>query len=798
MAQGSQVEIMSQMVQTHRELWAKSPEKSRNIVGDGESLLQHSINITTVARQVCRQLPFPNEERTQIEGVLVQAAAFHDLGKAATGFQCMLRERSFIWKHRHETLSTALAYALNPQLDPCALFAVLTHHRSIPDDGIAGEGEKCLPPTELPPDFNGLFESKDWQQMLAELRENWEALRDVVIRLARVLKHPLAELSPDTPLLELGIEPAWLDRRARKQRTIPDEQKWRASLLRGLLITSDHMASAIDPRTRAHPKPLEIPRLADYSDLIKEKELPKDESLLPFQRRTADTGGDAILKAPTGSGKTLAALLWGTRNQVENGRFFYVLPYTASINAMSDRLKRIFDAKFADEEKNQGRVDDSLVGVLHHRNADYLFRSMEEEESAQQRNKSARHLSSLAREMYHPIRVCTPHQILRFALCGRGWETGLSEFPRACFVFDEVHAFEPLLAGLTLATVRLLKRMNAHVLFASATIPRFLEAIIKSEISIDNANVIAPDPSDNLDAAVCDRVRHRIEVRSGSLLDSLPRIIDEIRTSRETALIACNHVATSQNVFRQLRDEFDAMLLHSRFNGRDRNRIEQAITSKGKPTVLVATQAVEVSLDIDYDRGYTEPAPADALGQRFGRINRKGNRPQPAPVVVFAQPSAGYLYDQTLTDKTIELLRAIGDLTEGQLTDLVDQVYGAGYPPAAMEDFNNGNENPHVNNFENQIIAGVHRQWTDEILDQSDGQLDILPDSLLDEFLELREQKRFIEAAQLLVPIRAGQKFKALRMDALRYDQNFREFIATLGYSSEIGLMFDERSSTVF
>src|SRR5881628_3829387 len=98
---------MSQTVQTHRDLWAKSPEKSRNIVGDGESLLQHSVNITTVASQVCRQLPFPDEERAEYEKVLIQAAAFHDLGKAATGFQRMLRERGFRWKHRHETLSTA-------------------------------------------------------------------------------------------------------------------------------------------------------------------------------------------------------------------------------------------------------------------------------------------------------------------------------------------------------------------------------------------------------------------------------------------------------------------------------------------------------------------------------------------------------------------------------------------------------------------------------------------------------------------------------------------------------------------
>lgn len=788
---------MSQTVQMHRHLWAKSTDNSAGTSVDGESLLQHSVNITTVARRLCRQLPFPESERAGYEEVLLQATAFHDLGKAATGFQRMLREgRKALWKHRHETLSTALAYRLNPQLDPCALFAVLTHHRSIPNDGISGEGEKCLPPTELPPDFGGLMESKDWQQMLAELRVNWESLCDVVARLSRVLKRPLAGLSLDTPLSELGIESVWFDRSARRQRRIPNEQKWRASLLRGLLITSDHLASAIDPRTRAHPKPLAVPRLADYSEIIKEKELPKGMHLLPFQQRAANTEGDAILKAPTGSGKTLAALLWAARNQVENGRFFYVLPYTASINAMADRLKRIFDAKISVEDRRR-KVDDSLVGVLHHRNADYLFRSMEDEESARQRNKSARHLSSLAREMYHPIRVCTPHQILRFALCGRGWETGLSEFPRACFVFDEIHAFEPLLAGLTLATVRLLKRMNARVLFASATIPRFLEEIIKREVGMSDADVIAPDPNDELDAAVCDKVRHRIEVRSGSLLDNLPLIIDEIRTSGETALIACNHVATSQQVFERLRNKFHAMLLHSRFNGEDRNRIEKAITSKEKPMVLVGTQAIEVSLDIDYARGYTEPAPADALGQRFGRINRKGNRPQPAPVVIFSEPSAGYLYDQTLTDRTVELLRGTDELTEAELTDIVDQVYEQGYPPNAMEDFNNGNGNSHINNFESEIVAGTYRRWTDDIIDQTDGQIDVLPDVLLDTFIE-RRQERFIEAAQLLVPIRTGQKFRALKMNALNYNEDLREYVTSLAYDSEVGLKSDERSSNIF
>ena len=41
--------------------------------------------------------------------------------------------------------------------------------------------------------------------------------------------------------------------------------------------------------------------------------------------------------------------------------------------------------------------------------------------------------------------------------------------------------------------------------------------------------------------------------------------------------------------------------------------------------MLVGTQTIEVSLDIDYDICFTEPAPIDALIQRFGRVNRRKN-----------------------------------------------------------------------------------------------------------------------------------------------------------------------------
>src|SRR5690606_34950397 len=150
---------------------------------------------------------------------------------------------------------------------------------------------------------------------------------------------------------------------------------------------------------------------------------------------------------------------------------FYVLPNIASINAMFMRLRHYFG------EKN--------VGVLHSRVASYIYSLRERNDDLLSRMESqarARNMSSVVREMWYPIRVCTPHQILRFTLQGRGWETMLSEFPNSCFVFDEVHAYDPVITGLTLATAKYLSSNNASCLFLSATMPQFLLKMIDKEI----------------------------------------------------------------------------------------------------------------------------------------------------------------------------------------------------------------------------------------------------------------------------------------------------------------------------
>jgi len=731
-----------------KDLWAKD---------DGETLLEHTLNVICVAQHVCAGLPFPRAERQYLIVLLEQLAVFHDLGKCASGFQAALRRKSS-WGHRHEILSAALAARVNPQLEPEALFAILTHHCNLP--AIGNEQEKCLPDNEMP------FEvGPAWQEMLEELRQNEVALRALLETLADSIGLILPSLTLDH-LGGLGLPEAWL-RRTSQPRLVDAAQRRRASLLRGLLITSDHMASA-----GKNTVP-EVLRLADFRRTIEQYELGA-KPIRPFQERCGQLDGDMILKAPTGAGKTFAAGLWAIRNQAQNGRLFYVLPHTASINAMSLTLQKWFPL--------------DTVGILHHRNAAFLF-EMTEEDNPLERAKMARLRASLTREIYHPIRVCTPHQILRVALRGRGWELGLAEFPNACFVFDEVHAFDPLLVGLTIATARWLKRMGANLLFASATLPAFLEQLLIETLGIPPDHVITPSREKDGDRQICERIRHRLEVRSGTLLESLPQIANEISTSAESTLIVCNHVATSQAVWRALHEEYHlpAALLHARFNSRDRARIEREITGKEPPQVLVATQAVEVSLNLNYGQGYIEPAPADALGQRFGRINRQGARP-PVPVVLFEQPSAGHLYDEVLTQRTVELLAHAELLAEQTLTEIVNEIYGNGYEGISLADYENGLSHPAINRFENDLIAGTHRDWVEDVISGADKQVEVLPFELLPEYQSLIKEGRYLEAGLLFVPIRLRQYFKILREGTLYYDSQIREWVTTLRYSSNSGL----------
>ncbi len=414
-------------------IWAKSSDKGE---ASGETLAQHTWNVLERVRELARLRPgLPRElGRRNLWNLLFWSAFLHDWGKAAEGFQQLLRGEISRWGHRHEVLSVAFVEWIAPDWPEddvdFVVAAILSHHKD------AGEIE-----LEYPLDL-------DEDSAIVELVGN---LDESTIRM---LWRWLTEAAPawisDLGLVEMGVSmPSVPDENAaagtillrgseivmaylERYLELVDNLKWDAEvprrllgvLLRGYLVQADHTASA--HAGSFAPPSVERESVIAGSGLV-------GVELYSHQREAAEVEGSAILVAPTGSGKTEAALLWAAHRAERKfhlSRLFYTLPYQASMNAMYDRLRPMFDGK---------------VGLLHGRSALALYRRLMEEQSydpdrAAQRAKWLRNLAQLH---LTPVQVFSPYQMLKATYQLKGYEAMLADYAEAAFIFDEIHAYEP-------------------------------------------------------------------------------------------------------------------------------------------------------------------------------------------------------------------------------------------------------------------------------------------------------------------------------------------------------------------
>jgi CRISPR-associated endonuclease/helicase Cas3 len=694
---------------------------------DGTTLAAHTIRVLQVSDILLNNLPFDFATIEKIRKDLQPAIMVHDVGKAATGFQKSLEKGAPFWGHRHEILSASFASTLG--LSDEIILAIITHHKSIP----SAESKGCLLDedipwmSDIPPKWSDLVD--EWNDNESLFAREWNEICDYTNGKGSLIGQGMDKEC--NKLIPLTIAKVWLNRKQIKK--IDFERRQYASLLRGLLISSDHIASS-DP----HSIPPTIPKLKEYKI--------NKHSKREFQKKSGEYIGNLILHAPTGSGKTDAALMWAQSNQRKNGRVFYVLPNRASINSMYLRLKDYFG------EEN--------VGLLHSRVASAIYSMRESDKDLDSKladQHIARTLNSLAREMWFPIRVCTPHQILRYTLQGRGWDAMLSEFPNSCFIFDEFHAYDPVITGLTIATAKFVIKHGSSCLFLSATMPHFLAKFLESELP--DIGFLKPDPTNMSDKEILDLKRHTLGKLDGDILSNIKTIVKEIEKVKST-LIVCNHVPTAQQVYDKVKKEIkdNVVLLHSRFSRRDRNDIEQKLGKLPLPKVLVSTQVVEVSLDIDFEQGFFEPAPIDALIQRLGRVNRFGKRSAAKVVILTEQLHSFKIYDPEIVEKSLkELLKLPNPISEQELVEAVESVYSHGYSKENQFKYEQALNHPRIKKFEENLIAGTHHTWVDQVIAESDGTEEVLPVTLLGEYHRLDADKLSIEANNLFVsvPIRS-------------------------------------------
>lgn len=765
------------------ELWAKSPARDG---GRGESLVEHTTRVVCGVAALRERAPILSDlvGEPRLWEWLALAAALHDLGKADPRFQAMLREprikgKPSSYDQRHEVVSLAWwDWALGGgnaeiRMKTVIAAAIATHHKDHRD---------LLCKYDPGTDWEPLPNISDLLEPIPE--EVWP-------RVAEVFHQVLVPVIRESQLVPEGwpMPPAWTESRTNPRvsvtRAIAMFDAWYAQLqvggvkrqpdrvlglvVRGLMMLADHAGSA-------HKEFGRRSALGNLDDMRRRLAPPAGHTFHPHQLEAAETMGHALLVAPTGSGKTEAALLWASRQYATGDGhppLYYVLPFKASLNAMRERIvKVLWEASDGDSGKDQDRVvlqHSSAVQVLYHE-----LMNRDDPTSPSTAEATARRVQDLGRLHTAPVRVLSPYQLLRAAYGLKGYEAILADAAGGLFIYDEIHAYEIGRIAQILGFTRfLVEHFGARVFVMTATMPAHVRGLVE-EILGKPAQIRAKE------ATYAAFKRHRLHLEEGGLLDDATV---EMIVARAKAGESVLCVATTVSRAQELRGALSIRLpgttvglLHSRFTGKDRSAKEATLKEKvstagvrerirrgesPEAVVLVATQVVEVSLDVDFDVLFTDAAPIEALVQRFGRVNR-GRRGGTRDVIVSTRvEDAACVYDRLLVKAGIDQLRgSVGTAAEGiEIDERNVQAWLDGvYSGATLEAFDRALQEKaaeFATTLDSLIPFGVSQDLEEQFYKMFDG-AEVLPRSLLDEY-KAECEISWLKASSLLVPVSQRQ-----------------------------------------
>ncbi len=725
----------------------------------GETLIEHTVEIvrrwSILKNQYIDILPVDEA----FWNLSFLSVLFHDTGKIALNFQEKNQGKVNHWDDyiRHEFLSGLFLLFSDQQRfkdNPLPLLAVFSHHKPLVADKIFDrERSRTL-----------RVDSSDLATLRTFLNEKANLVR---------LHFPLqivSEFSTPRPLQPFYLLfRRFLDEAGEQ---FNPQSRIHYIFYKAILNTADWSASShSNLAARMEDFSESLLRKKTVEKLLSENklEIAKNFQWKDFQQKCLAQNSHVLAIAPTGSGKTEASLLWASQKAPDE-KIIYLLPTRVTSNAIYARLK--------------GYFGDEKTAVVH--SSAFFYRK----ELDDNFNKGS---YLVDKTFFKNVNVCTVDQVLTQGFNLGYWEVKTFHMLNARIIIDEIHLYAPYTLGLIISTIKYLNKFFGVKFFImTATMPQKLQDLLKETLNITEKETIR-------DQELLDQARNVFEVRD-CLIDYLEDEITQTLKAGNKVLIVVNTVDEAIRLFQK----YDGIAkkticYHSRFIQKHRLKKEQEILEYEKTAnsfLLIATQVVEVSLDIDFDILFSENAPMDAIIQRAGRVNRKREKSD-TKVVIFKEQDVTreviYTEVDNILANTFEELRARNGqrLTENELIKMVDAVYehyNVKQHPSFLEGLDKHYEIQRKHHFVKDNIE-FGEVYTREGLDSES----VIPYK----FYEKLKLKEFdpIAMAKHELSIRT-KKLYALKSKFPYHKEGYYQFLGCK-YSFEVGFELDKRDSSI-
>lgn len=586
-------------------MYAKS--SSRNDGLGPMPLLTHLLDVAETARQLAEDAPNLHLITEQLgcttsEAIDIVAciAGLHDIGKASPHYEWMLGTDA-----RGATLPQGAAHDKLGEFWLRGQFAQRQYHHGWPSIVGAHHG---------------------WTSDLSMNNNPYDGIEDVL----GGRTHEQARVEILTTMLQ---------RYRPRLELVPNGRT--LQMIAALVVMADRMGSALPGTTGEH-----TPERVGQFDFPKWQ--PKDRTFKEafgytprsFQNDLVSLATSEpslyLVGAGTGMGKTYGALCLAERTAVLTGAtgVFFALPTRVQSNMLYEKQFHPWSRRFG-----------SMEWLAH----------------ADARSNQTYMDTNNAHELAHQLRMLTPlcigvvDHLLRAVLRDKFQMLRHFGLLGKVIVIDEIHSFDPLMSKLLVKFVRMCAAWGMTAIIMSATMPPSLRAELVRSYTRRNEQVPTGITRANASGTV------HIPVDAGTGVTYVVQTADNNIEAATTlagqganVLVMCNTVKKAQRTYAQLKEMGQPVtLIHSRFTRAHRAALERSIlarhgskvTDRPRGAIVVSTQVLEQSVDVDFDALVTDLATSDMLIQRMGRIMRNRDIERVIdPTIVLVNTHDNWLY----------------------------------------------------------------------------------------------------------------------------------------------------------